>query len=78
MSDHTALDAIHDSMQDAINTMPDYAIDSTDHYWVLDNLIIHCGESQFVHECKHCGQAMECYYCEFDYSTKHDCEGQPC
>lgn len=75
MADHATLDAIHDALQDSDKKkMPEYAIDSTDHYWVLDNRIMHCGEQQFVHECKYCSQTMECYYCEFDYSTKHECE----
>ena len=75
MSDHGKLDAIHDALKDSDKkNMPEYAIDSTEHYWILDNLIIHCEEQQFVHECKHCGETMECYYCTFDYTTKHECE----
>jgi hypothetical protein len=75
MADHGTLDAMHDAIKEADKkNMPAYAIDHNAYYWILDNTIIHCDEQQFVYECKNCGKTMECYYCEFDYSIKHDCE----
>ncbi len=49
-------------------------IDQNEFYLIKDEQRFCCGESQFRYVCKSHGEAMGCYYCEFDYST--DCEEQ--
>jgi hypothetical protein len=49
-------------------------IDQNEFYLIKDEQRFCCGESQFRYVCKSHGEAMGCYYCEFDYSN--DCEEQ--
>ena len=49
-------------------------IDSTEHYIILDVQHLCCDQSQFVYVCKHCEERMGCYFCEFDYTERHDCD----
>jgi hypothetical protein len=50
-------------------------IDQNEFYLIKDEQRFCCGESQFRYVCKAHGEAMGCYYCEFDYSKDCECEG---
>jgi len=45
-----------------------------ENYRIIDELHSCCGESQFKYYCKNCEEFMGCYFCEFDYTEKHECE----
>jgi len=45
-----------------------------EHYIIVDLQFICCGELQFKHYCKYCNEAMDCYFCGFDYNERHDCD----
>jgi hypothetical protein len=49
-------------------------IDETEHYYIKDKTILHCDEVQFAYVCKACGEALNCYYCEFDSYSAHGCD----
>ena len=49
-------------------------IDENEFYFVIDEMRFCCDESQFRYVCKAHGEAMGCYYCEFDYSKDCECE----
>jgi len=49
-------------------------IDHNEFYLIHDLLFFCCDEQQFRHSCKEHGEMMGCYYCEFDYSTKCECD----
>ena len=46
----------------------------TDFYRIIDETFFHCGEAMFRYYCESCDEFMGCYFCEFDYDEKHDCE----
>jgi len=46
----------------------------TEHYTVLDVTFFCCDEQQFKHICNYCDEPMGCYFCDFDYNERHDCD----
>lgn len=48
-------------------------IDKTEFYRIVDKQHFCCDESQFKYYCESCDEFMGCYFCEFDYTEKHDC-----
>ena len=49
-------------------------IDENEFYNIADELHSCCGESHFKYYCKNCEEFMGCYFCEFDYTEKCECE----
>jgi len=49
-------------------------IDQNEFYFIKDEMKLCCDEIQFVMVCKEHGEQMGCYYCEFDYSKKCECD----
>jgi len=49
-------------------------IHDTEFYRVSDSTYYCCDEFMFRHYCLTCEEFMGCYFCEFDYTEKHDCE----
>ena len=49
-------------------------LDETEFYFILDEIKFHCDEQQFVHVCKAHGEQQGCYYHEFNYDEKCECE----
>jgi hypothetical protein len=45
-------------------------------YRVADAMYFCCDSTMFRHYCVACDEFMGCYFCEFDYTKKHDCEEQ--
>lgn len=46
-------------------------IDGSKYFNIINQQYVHCGETQFIYQCKTCGYEPLCYYCGFDYN-------QPC
>jgi hypothetical protein len=49
-------------------------IHNTEFYRVADESYYCCDEFMFRYYCLTCEEFMGCYFCEFDYTEKHDCE----
>lgn len=53
-------------------------IEKTSYYRIIDEQYFCCDELQFKHYCLTCDEFMGCYFCEFDYNEKHECEQHSC
>ena len=49
-------------------------IDENEFYFIKDEMLYCCDESQFKHVCKAHGETMGCYFCEFN--DVENCEEQ--